>query len=82
MPALSHTNLLELPFARSGMAKYAKMWKMHMPEGAIRGKMRADGITDEQIDAFLVDIWSVAHCGSPPQKCTGHKLEGRTSHGA
>eukprot|EP00941_MAST-03F_sp_MAST-3F-sp1_P001888 g1888.t1 len=35
-------------------AKYAKMQKMNMPEGAIRGKMRMDGLTEEDQDAFFV----------------------------
>ena len=33
--------------------KYAKMTKMHMPEGAIRGKMRMDGISDADMDLFF-----------------------------
>ena len=33
--------------------KYVKMQKMHMPEGAIRGKMRMDKITDAEQDAFF-----------------------------
>lgn len=35
------------------MAPYAKMLRMHMPEVALRHKMRAEGISEAKIDAFL-----------------------------
>ena len=33
------------------LKKYAMMMKLHLPEGAIRQKMAADGLTDAEIDA-------------------------------
>lgn len=36
-------------------APYARMIKMHMPETALRHKMRGAGFTDAEIEAFLAD---------------------------
>ena len=38
---------------RAKYAKYAKMQKAGLPEGAVRGKMRMDGVSDAQQDAFF-----------------------------
>jgi hypothetical protein len=35
------------------MEKYARMQRMNLPEGAIRQKMAADGISDDTADAFF-----------------------------
>ena len=34
-------------------AKFAKMQKLRLPEGAIRQKMAAEGLSESEMDAFF-----------------------------
>lgn len=48
------------------MAKYRKMQKMGMPPNVIRNKMKLDGVTDSEQDAFFDPKPSSSGDAAPP----------------
>ena len=43
----------EEPIIDTKLAKFVKMLKMNLPEGAVRQKMATDGLSADEIDAFF-----------------------------
>ena len=51
---------------REDMKKWKKMLDMHIPEGAVRGKMTVDGLSEADITAFFGTSTSTSSISPPP----------------